>query len=164
MSYAVYSTRGFILGSAPSGEASKTYSIYTEDFGLLKARAQGVRLIQSKLRYNLEDYSFCALSLVRGKEFWRITGSQSLDEGPKPDLLVRARVLNLVRRLVHGEERNQELFDALAKLAAEGAESEVKTLSLVLSALGYLDLKSLEGKTEREAVAEINKALKETQL
>jgi len=171
MSYAVYSTRGFILGSSPTGEASKLYSIYTEDFGLIRAKAQGVRLIQSKLRYNLGDYSFCALSLVKGKEVWRVTGSQSLEaEGKKgrgeerSDLLVRARVLNLVRRLVQGEEKNQELFDTLARLATEGVESEIRILSLVLSALGYLDLKALEGKTEREAVAEINKALKETQL
>ncbi|HEU0080857.1 MAG TPA: recombination protein O N-terminal domain-containing protein [Candidatus Paceibacterota bacterium] len=169
MSYAVYSTRGFILGSAPSGEASKLYSIYTEDFGLVRAKAQGVRLIQSKLRYGLEDYSFCALSLVRGREVWRVTGVQSLEAGDgsakKGEALrARARVLNLVRRLVHGEEKNGELFDALTGLTKDDQAAEVRTLSLVLSALGYLDLKALEGKTERETVGEINRALKETQL
>lgn len=164
MSYAVYGTRGFILGSSPSGEASKLYWIYTEDFGLVRAKAQGVRLIQSKLRYNLEEYSFCSLSLVKGKEVWRVTGSVSLETKSKENLLIRARVLNLVRRLVQGEERNQELFDVLEKLTTDGAESEVKTLSLVLSSLGYLDLKTLEGKSEREAILAINKALQETQL
>jgi recombinational DNA repair protein (RecF pathway) len=167
MSYAVYSTRGFILGSSPSGEASKLYSIYTEDFGLIRAKAQGVRLIQSKLRYNLEEYSFCSLSLVRGKEVWRVTGSVSLETRPKDiknDVLIRARVLNLVRRLVQGEEKNVELFDVLEKMTTEGAESEVRTLSFVLSALGYLDLTALEGKSEREAIGAINKALQETQL
>jgi recombinational DNA repair protein (RecF pathway) len=162
MSYAVYSTRGFILGSAPSGEASKIYSIYTEDFGLIRARAQSVRLLVSKLRYNLEDYSFATFSLVRGKEFWRLTGAEktALDQST---LLVRARVLNLVKRLVQGEEKNEKFFAALS-LMTEGAVSETFLLSHILSALGYLDLEGLKDKTEKEIIHAINKALHETQL
>ncbi|HEU5114995.1 MAG TPA: recombination protein O N-terminal domain-containing protein [Candidatus Paceibacterota bacterium] len=165
MSYAVYTTKGFILGSSPSGEASKLYSIYTEDFGLVRAKAQGVRLVQSKLRYNLDDYSFLTLSLVKGKEVWRITGAEAAGAASKNKeaTLVRARVLSLVRRLVHGEERNDELFAALLPLA-DSAPSEISVLSGTLAALGYLDVASLSGKSEREAIAAINKAIKETQL
>lgn len=163
MSYAVYSTRGFILGSGQSGEASKIYSIYTEDFGLIHARAQSVRTLQSKLRYNLEDYSFVSISLVRGKEIWRLVGSQTIDT-PKYSHIISARVLNLVKRLVQGEERNDKLFIALLSLVDEALQSEVKILSKILSALGYLDLKSIDGKTDREIIPALNKALKETQL
>ena len=164
MSYAVYTTRGFILGSGPSGEASKIYVIYTEDFGLIRAKAQGVRLIQSKLRYNLEDFSFCSLSLVRGKEVWRLTRSESLGgEGTKENRLVRARVLSLVRRLVQGEERNDDLFKCLLMLEKEDIK-ETDILEAILSALGYLDLSATLGKSERERIMAINKALKETQL
>lgn len=162
MSYAVYTTRGWILASAPSGEASKSYSIYTEDFGLVSARAQGVRKLDSKLRYNLDDFSFATLSLVRGKEFWRLTGAEKA-ELPEGGKLARARVLSLVKRLVHGEERNEALFRALSRLTGEGA-GEADSLAGVLAALGYLDLAAFEGKTEREKVLAINRALKETQL
>ena len=162
MSYSVYSTRGFVLGSAPSGEASKTYSIYTEDFGLVRARAQGVRLVTSKLRYNLDDYAFGTFALVRGREFWRLTGAErvSLSAVGAP---MRARVLNLVKRLVQGEETNPELFRALVSLS-EGTVSETDALSSVLSALGYLDPATFEGKSERDKIMLINKALRETQL
>ncbi|MBX4209073.1 recombination protein O N-terminal domain-containing protein [Candidatus Parcubacteria bacterium] len=167
MSYAVYNTRGFILGSGPSGEASKLYSIYTEDFGLVRAKAQSVRLLQSKLRYNLEDYSFSAVSLVKGREVWRLTGAENLSQRSN-DLLIRARTLNLIRRLVQGEEKNEDLFDALLLLESDAAgataPSEALILSHALSALGYLDLAALEGKSERERILAINKALKETQL
>lgn len=162
MSYAVYTTKGWILGSSPSGEASKSYSIYTEDFGLVMARAQGVRKLDSKLRYNLDDFSFVTLSLVRGREFWRLTGAQREDL-PKGGEVARARVLSLVKRLVQGEERNDALFSSLGILLDKGG-SEISALSAVLSALGYLDLSSIEGKSERERIVAINKALKETQL
>lgn len=162
MSYAVYTTRGFILGSAPSGEASKTYSIYTEDFGLVAARAQGVRLLASKLRYNLEEYSLATLSLVRGREVWRVTGAEK-EHLPRSGAQARARILNLTRRLVQGEERNDGLFSALLYLGDEKL-SETAILAEILGALGYLDKEALKGKSDREMVVEINRALKETQL
>jgi recombinational DNA repair protein (RecF pathway) len=162
MSYAVYTTRGFILASAPSGEASKTYSIYTQEFGLITARAQGVRLLASKLRYNLEEYSLATLSLVRGKEVWRITGAEK-EPLPRSGAQIRARILHLTRRLVQGEERNDVLFSALLSLKDEKA-SETAVLAEILSALGYLNKEALKDKGEREKIMEINRALKETQL
>jgi recombinational DNA repair protein (RecF pathway) len=166
MSYAVYTTRGFILGSAPNGEASKVYTIYTEDFGLVRAKAQGVRLLASKLRYNLDDFAFGSFSFVRGKELWRLTGAETASLGPE-NAPLRARILTLVRRLVQGEERNDGLFKALMPLtdqAAVGKDAEVRILAAVLAALGYLDLDEAMALPRSEAVALINKALKESQL
>jgi recombinational DNA repair protein (RecF pathway) len=153
------------LGSAPSGEAGKTYAIYTEQFGLVRAHAQGVRHLKSKLRYNLTDYNFATFSLVRGKEFWRITGAvsePSVGTGGF-DAGARARILSFVKRLVQGEERNDELFAVLVDLAS-GPVSETRTLACALSSLGYLDLSALEGLGERETISAINKALRESHL
>jgi recombinational DNA repair protein (RecF pathway) len=187
MSYAVYSTRGFILGSAPTGEASKIYHLYTEDFGLILAKAQSVRLITSKLRYNLEEYSFATFSLVRGKEIWRLTGAGEKLHNPR-FARIHARVLNLVRRLVQGEEKNPRLFSALLFMM-QGIDSQViedvqafESLVLihVMSSLGYIDAQALVGMKpdrepslldldsvkakKKEIISEINKALKESQL
>jgi len=175
MSYAVYTTRGFVLGSAPSGEASKRYSLYTEDFGLIHARAQAVRLLASKLRYNLEDFSFCTFSLVRGKEVWRITGAEKAGGPfPRPLSLLHARVLTLVKRLIHGEEANSELFAVLVDmfktppLAKDIHAFESLVLVRTLSSLGYMDsdISSIEDVKARsgDVIREINKALQETQL
>jgi|SRR3989344_6431200 len=164
MSYAVYSTRGFILGSAPTGEASKIYLIYTEDFGLVRARAQSVRLLVSKLRYNLEDYSFGTFSLVRGREIWRLTGTEKIDLPQKQKFsLVRARVLNLIKRLVQGEEKNEKLFKTLLSVT-EKEMSEPFILAHILDALGYLDVKKLSEMNEKQIIQAVNKALKETHL
>lgn len=163
MSYAVYTTRGFILGSAPNGEASKIYTLYTEDFGLVRAKAQSVRLLSSKLRYNLEDFSFGTFSLVRGKEIWRLTGVEKEPMAQK-NAPMRARILSLVKRLVNGEEKNEALFEAMLQLVSDKDAGEVSMLSKILSALGYLDLNALANAGEKEIIAAINKALKETQL
>ncbi|MDP1625349.1 MAG: recombination protein O N-terminal domain-containing protein [bacterium] len=189
MSYRIYSTKGFLLWSTPSGETSKTYLIYTEDFGLIRARAQGVRLLASKLRYSLTDYSFLSLSLVRGKEFWRITGAApetpvalattGSDAAPSRAMQnARARIFSLTKRLVQGEEKNDRLFAALSGLfesevPAEDMQAfESLILARALSVLGYLDIERLVPDNSlatakaniKSIVPAINKALQESQL
>ncbi len=185
MSYAIYTTEGIILGSHHSGEASKLYYLYTKDFGLIFAKAQGVRLLDSKLRFNLEEYSLATFSLVRGKEIWRITGvTEKIKD--EQHVLVYARVCTLVRRLVQGEEKNELLFDVLRYMfyirdsfsKEQAVAFESMMLMYALRVLGYLDsdrivvlppapdisVLPLIMEKKREVIAEINKALKETQL
>jgi DNA repair protein RecO (recombination protein O) len=191
--YSVYTTAGFVLGSAERGEANKIFSIYTEDFGLVRASAQGVRLEKSKLRYTLDDFARGHFSLVKGKELWRLTGSER-DGDSIASIEARrivARVLNLVRRLVHGEERNPDLFVALDLMMKKAREIssvsgdlvpfELLSLLRVLHALGYLgvvqgiddsiltgdmtdDALSLVSKSRTGILFHINRALEETQL
>lgn len=173
MSYSVYTTSGFILGSAPSGEANKVYALYTRDFGLVRASAQGVRHLKSKLRYNLGDFGRASFSLVRGRETWRLTGAvaEPAAEADRESAAMRARVLTLVKRLVQGEERNDALFAALESLFGEGTRAtgddaafETLALARVLSALGYVDLAAVEAMPPKERIRAVNKALKETHL
>lgn len=150
----IYHTSGFILGSSASGEANRSFRVFTKDLGLIKASAQGVRYLKSKLRYSLHDFSFCELSLVRGKEFWRVTGaSKNIDiyealSGDREMLAVFARVFALLDRLLSGEEKNTSLFEYMDE-AVRFAFSKKQSSELVrnfeyilvlriLSSLGYL--------------------------
>ena len=54
----IHTTLGFVINSRPYGEAGKLLSIFTRDFGLVLANAQGIRLEKSKLRPFIQDYSF----------------------------------------------------------------------------------------------------------
>src|SRR3989344_458642 len=110
----IHTTPGFIIKSRPRGESGKLLSIFTRDLGLVLATAQGIRLEKSKLRYHSQEYSFREFSFVRGKEFWRLTNAQSYVSAPVGDDLV-IRIALLLRRLLHGEEANPELFDHISK-------------------------------------------------
>src|SRR3974390_2667029 len=108
--YAIQTTPGFIIDSRPHGEAGKLLSIFTRDYGLVLASAQGIRLEKSKLRYHTQDYSLGSYSLVRGKEFWRLTSSAENRGIPSIKAQLIARLALLLRRLLHGEEPHAELF------------------------------------------------------
>ncbi len=116
MSHAIYSTSGIVLKSLNFGEANKLYLIFTKDFGLIKATAQGVRLLKSKLRFNLEDYSRGNFSLVRGQEVWRLTAAEKeISLSHLSNFFVLQRIFSLLLRLLQGEEKNENLFEIIAQ-------------------------------------------------
>lgn len=119
--YRIYHTEGIVLESHAVGEASKVFSLFTKELGVLHARAQSVREMRSKLRYSLQDFSLASFDLVRGKNGWRITnaiGEENLavfpSEKRKDALGMFKRVTTLLLRLSHGEEKDASLFECLA--------------------------------------------------
>lgn len=119
--YRIYSTEGAVLQSFDVSEASKTLSLFTKDFGLLSARAQGIRAERSKLRYHLQDFSLGSFDLVRGKNGWRVTSARDTDnlmlfsagareQEKNAALGVIIRIGSLLTRLLRGEEKNAELY------------------------------------------------------
>ena len=151
MSHHIYQTEAFVIDSRNVGEANKIIYLYTKDLGLVAGNAQGVRLLKSKLRYSLQDFSYSKVSLVRGKEVWRITSAGLIDSivsKVSPDSFVLARGLSLVKRLVHGEEKSDELWQVLESAfkfwqsrAVDSIEPEYFEYLLVLrilNSLGYV--------------------------
>lgn len=113
----IYTTRALIIKSIPIGEANKYYFLLTEDLGFIRASAQGVRLDKSKLKGHLQDFYLVSISLVKGKEVWRIVGVETIDPGNflgnTNKLIAIKNIFNLLTRLLHGEEKNEALYKSI---------------------------------------------------
>jgi len=197
VSHHLYKTKGFVLGGINAGEANRYISLFTKDIGLVRAVAKSVREERSKLRYSLQDFSYSDISLVRGRDVWRVTGAAEhynihrVLEGQKEKQAVVVRLFSLLRRLLHGEEKNDHLFSTLVaghtflqntELDANALENfECIVVLRILYALGYVgeqeqfeelmnapelsgDMLTKIAPMRRAAVSEINRALKESQL
>ncbi|PCI30242.1 DNA repair protein RecO [Candidatus Wolfebacteria bacterium] len=190
--YDVHTTEGIVLASTGIGEANKLVTLFTSDFGLVYATAQGVRLQKSKLRFRLVDYSVISLSLVRGRGRWRLTNVLEDDSSIKKNqdiLLFRARIGSLLKRLIHGEESDPTLFSILNESfkSASSANADdieyIETLTVLrmLNRLGYIGDKKLVASYceseditndmvqdiksgKKDIVRIINMALRESQL
>ncbi|OGG62855.1 hypothetical protein A3C21_02295 [Candidatus Kaiserbacteria bacterium RIFCSPHIGHO2_02_FULL_59_21] len=186
--YQKYHTEALVLGNRERGENDRVFTLYTEEFGLVRARASAVRTEASRMRYALQNYSRARVALVRGKRGWRIGGAiPARNAGGSAATF--ARVARLVARLVAGEERNQYLFAVLAEAHAalmneeRGAPATIELVCVarVLHALGYLSAEALggalfthtayagehllEAETMRDKLLlSINKAIAETHL
>ncbi len=189
--YQKYHTEVLVLGSREYGESDRVYSLYTQDFGLVRARASAVRSEKSKMRYALQHYALARVSLVRGKRGWRAAGASAISavRGGERGAAVFARIAGLVMRLVAGEERNDFLFDTLVharEFLTTGESTLVPTVELVcvarvLFALGYISAEALEtaifthtaysmehlaevSAIQDKLLSSINRALSETHL
>ncbi len=136
------------------GEADRIFSILTKDFGRIDAMAQGVRYIKSKLRYNLDDFSYSRIGLTMSGELWRIIDAEELGawvdirSNPKK-LTVVFRIADLLNRMVRGQEPDASLWEEvknslvfLEKYNMEDEKSlitfELLTNLKILSHLGYV--------------------------
>jgi len=156
MSHHIYQTRAFVIDHVETGEANVTLSLMTEDLGLVRAAAQGVRHLKSKLRPSIQDLSFSKIALVRGREVWRLTGAEKLislaDRRIQPQIRkLMAKTLGLVKRLSPGEAPNEYLFEAVSRfcsfcfekkdvLAADQEKQDAAYLLVefrILHSLGY---------------------------
>jgi len=152
MSYHIYTTPSIVLRERPQKEADRIYTILTRDLGLIRASASGVRKEVSKLRSALEPYSLSQVSLVRGREYWRITSAVlennlyttfKNSKGLKPLL----KVFILLEKLIGGESPNQDLFDSVRRAVRhydpEDNMFEPQLVAEILFHLGYLEKSDL---------------------
>jgi len=72
----MYSTEGIILKKIDIGEADAMFSIYTKDFGKIRAVAQGVKKEPAKLKGHLEKMNLSEISFVEGKSGFRLTSAE----------------------------------------------------------------------------------------
>lgn len=144
-----YETRGIVLSRAPAGEATARLAILTPELGLVYARAQGVRKQGAKLASSLATFSESSVTLVRGKDEWRLSGAVlEANWFSLMDADARAaagRASGLLLRLAASEAQDHGLFhiisgffSALAQLPADAREhAEMLAVLRMLSALGF---------------------------
>lgn len=117
--YHVHTTPAFVVNTLPSGEKNQFVTLFTRDFGMIRAKAQSVRVSLSKLRYALQEYSYVHISLVKGKDVWRIVNAQPIYniyfelKDSQEIFMPIARVLSLLKRLLPEEGCESVIFDDL---------------------------------------------------
>ena len=177
-----YVTESIVLTRHPLTEASSLITLLTAEFGVVRARAQGVRKPGAKLAAALQTLSQSDVTLIHGRGGWRISGAmleQNWTKELSKDRRERAfRIAALIARLAQGDERGSGLYPIMrAFLAAltrgdgeEADAAECQAALMVLGSLGFEQstytaeafseeaLRSLS--TERVAVvARINRAI-----
>lgn len=194
MSYHVYNTKGIVIKRKVSGESDTVLYILTEDFGLIIASARATRNSGSKLKGSLQEYSLCEVSLVKGKNGWKITNAILINnfyfDLNKESKKILAKICLLLTKIIVGEIPHREVFDIVRSgflsLSQSNEEDyrfiESLVVLRVLRELGYVVFNEESSiylsdnndwssallmhvkENSFEVVKLINKALKESQL
>ena len=168
---AIVTTEGIVLRTFALGDTSRIVSVYTRDHGLRKLVAKGARKSPGRFGFALEPLSRSRLVfyLKPDRDLHLLSKAEVLDPiGTRLNDLARLAhaeaALELVDRLVWGEEPHPELFDLL-RLTLE-ADAVAPPRALPAATLAFeLQLASLLGYRPRlDACANCGAALSPRRL
>lgn len=151
MAYQIYITDAIVCGTYRRNTADATYALLTAEAGMVYATARSVREERSRQRYALQDFAAVRVSLVRGKQGWRIGSVESIENfyhcaTTRAQRGAVVRVIKVVRRFVQAEGMLPSVFTCThAVLTRLANASDVDSLWLVrrfelwlLYELGYV--------------------------
>jgi len=161
---AIVSTEGVVLKVHALGDTSRIVSAYTRDFGLCRFVAKGARKTPSRFGFALEPLSRSrfVFYLKPDRDLHLLSQAEVIDPlgsrlGELARLAHAQAALELVDRLVWGEEAQGELYDLLVATLAGCAQAPPASLPAVTiafqlqlaSELGYrprLDACAVDGR------------------
>lgn len=137
-----------VLALTPSDEANVVYTLLTRDLGVIRAKAQSIRKITSKLRYGLQYLSYGTVDIIRAKDYYRIVGVEPVGTLVPADIYHKPlhRITALVPRLLPQDEVIDGLYESvygayelLQKYTQTPYESivEIITVARILALGGY---------------------------
>lgn len=179
-----YVTRALVVQRVPLAESAALVTLLTEDLGLVRARAEGLRKPGAKLAHALQTFSEVESTLVRGKEGWRLSGAVLLESWflrlTHTERLRSGRIAGLMLRLIPGEIREPgtyamflTLLSGLPKQPEEVQDAmECRAALTLLQTLGLdsgslpesVEMTALTSDSRRDIVARINRGIQASGL
>lgn len=147
-------TRAIILEAYDQGEHDRAYKVFTREFGLLICQAKSIRKLESKLRAHMLPRSCSLITLVQGREVWRLVGAEN-DAMDSPYV---HEVTTLLKRFVRGEGAHKTLYDRMMVFLKNTTSYDEQSMRLLLYyvllvELGYADAKVIGVKDIKEYVS-----------
>lgn len=166
-----YVTRAIVLSRGNTRESGLLLTLLTHDFGLVRARAEGLRKPGAKLASALQTLCESEITLVRGREGWRLTGALLIENRfrtlSQEARTCAARVASLFLRLIPEGTQEPALYTLYQQflLNLESAPPEEQDALECTTALNLLVLLGLdagaphEGLSRNEIVIRINRGI-----
>ena len=128
MSIEKYTTSCIVIESFAQGENDRVYKLFTREFGLIMVHAKSIRKLGSKLRAHIMPRSVALVTLVQGKEVWRLVGA----EEKKRNSEIIHEVTALISRFIRGEGEHKVLYDRVVSFLDEAKHYDIQKIRILL--------------------------------
>lgn len=148
-----YTTQVFVLRSYEQGEHDLVYKLWTRDFGIIFAVAKSVRKINAKLRSLIKKNDFSSVTLVKGRDVWRLVGAEEIQdfsyfsESKTWSMEAKKIVSEVVNKFIEEKKSYKKLFEKIKSIFLEKDEIGILEINkfkillyyIVLVDTGYAD-------------------------
>ncbi len=151
MSIEKYTTKAIVIESFDQREHDRIYKLFTREFGLVMVYAKSIRKLESKLRAHVLPRTMALVTLVQGRDIWRLVGA----EESKASTDIIHEVTELISRFIHGEEPHKSLYDRIEDFLEKSVNYDKQKARMLfyyvlLVELGYADAKVIGAKNMKE--------------
>lgn len=114
----MYSTEGIVLTKIPAGEADALVTLYTRDFGKIRALVQGVKKEEAKLKGHVEPITLSRIQFVDGRRGERLTYAAAIHLFPRTrgdfqTYTAASRMVNLVDASCFPGQKDEPIWNLL---------------------------------------------------
>jgi DNA repair protein RecO len=148
-----YVTKCIVIDSYDYSEHDRVCVLFTREFGMVRAHAKSIRKLESKLRAHVLPRTVSLVTLVAGREVWRLVGAEQI-ESTTPGI---HEVTQLIKRFMKGEGAHKALYDRVIDFLEnlshyEEQKSRLLIYYILLVELGYADAKVIGAKDIQEYI------------
>ncbi|MDQ1281762.1 MAG: repair protein RecO [Patescibacteria group bacterium] len=119
MSIEKYTTKAFILKEYERDENDMVYKVWTRDFGVIFVLARSIRKINAKLRMMIKKNDFILITIVKGKDLWRLTGVEEQNKisiNSSWQFKAKKIIAEAISKLIEEKKTYKKLFDRLESI------------------------------------------------
>jgi len=119
MSIEKYTTEAFVLRVYEQGEHDLVYKLWTRDFGIVFSLGKSIRKINAKLRSLIKKDDFVVVTLVKGKDVWRLVGAEEVynfSESELWTLKAKKIISEVVNKFIEEKKTYKKLFDRMKSI------------------------------------------------
>jgi DNA repair protein RecO (recombination protein O) len=112
-----YKTQVFVYKKKDRGEADRTFTCFSEDFGKIDIYAKAIRKINSKLKSGIDIFYLSDIEFVQGKkktliEAILINKFPEIIKTPEKFIIAK-KIAKLLDNFIKGEQHDYEIFNLL---------------------------------------------------
>lgn len=170
MSIEKYTTEAFILKEYERDENDLVYKVWTRDFGIIFVLAKSIRKITAKLRMTVKKNDFILITIVKGKDVWRLAGAEEFKENKNISdtnnylewkFKAKKIISEAVNKFVEEKKTYKKLFDRMKSIfildenyeafsSVEINKFKILMTYLILVDTGYADARIIGAKDIEE--------------
>jgi recombinational DNA repair protein (RecF pathway) len=164
MSHDKYTTEAFILREYEQGEHDIVYKVWTREFGIIFAIAKSIRKINAKLRPIIKKNDFIIITLVKGRDIWRLVGAEELfldlnsNITKSWSLKAKKVISEIISKFIEEKKTYKKLFDKIKSIFSLDQGVDILEINnfkiliyyLVLVDTGYADASIIGAKDIEE--------------
>ena len=140
-------TKGIVIKSTDYKDSDKIVTIFSADFGIINARARGVKKAKAKLAFASQPFAFCEFMLIAKGGFYSIINASSIDQffdltTDFDNYIFSLAALEVCQKTIKENDDSQALFllllNSLKSICYGEVSSIVVFIKFMLEALKFL--------------------------